>query len=782
MRRLLLVPALSICVFAAEKVDLEAVHKIREEAFNNSKVMDHAFQLTDVHGPRLTGSPGYKAAAEWAVKQLTSMGFTAKLEKWGPFGRGWVNTRFSAHMTEPTYMPLIGVAREWAAGTNGAVSGQAILATFNTDADFDKWKGKLKGKVVLTAPARDLPEWKDAMAHDYTAQELADMMLAGALTPQQFGRRNTGPGPQRSIEELRAFRVKLNKFLLDEGVLVSVTPSLRTDGGTIFTAAAGSREEKEAVPVASVALTGEHYNRIARLLDKKSPVTLAFDIQSKLLTDEKDSWNVVAELEGTDKKDEWVMLGAHLDSWTYGTGATDNAAGCSVAMESLRVLKESGVKPRRSIRLLLWSGEEQGLLGSRAYVKEHYADREVMDVKPEHGKVSAYFNLDNGTGKVRGIYIQHNDMARPIFDEWLKPFNDLGATAVTIRNTGGTDHLSFDAVGIPGFQFVQDPVEYGTRTHHSNMDVYDRLNKEDLMQASAVMASFVYLASARDDMFPRKPLPKPQPVTGKREDIEFTKAGDVSLTMDAYIPREGAGPFPAVIVVHGGGWINGDKNTYVKPMFDPLTKSGMAWFTINYRLAPAHKYPAAVEDVEAAIRHIRAEAKRYKVDPNRIAIVGESAGGHLVSLVAARGKEKVQAVVSFYGVHDIEARSKSRGEPGENIEKFLGIKGMDEASLKAQREASPVTYVKRGIPPFLMIHGTDDKQVPYDQSPLMCEKIKSVGGACEVFTVQGAPHGVEPWEKNPEWQGYKTKMIDWLKTALAAPAAEAKPQRKRTTD
>lgn len=764
----LLLGAMSLA--AEEKVDLNAVHRIRMEALENSKVMDHAFYLSDVYGPRLTGSPGLKAAADWAVKRLGEFGLlSAQLEKWGPFGRGWSNVRFAAHLKEPVYAPLIGFARPWSPGTAGSVSGDPILAVMRTEADFAKFKGKLKGKIVLIDAARAISLLTNPLARVYSDAELMNESMALTASANSYaGRAGQAAGaPPASRESIARFRDKLNKFLTDEGAAIVISHGDRTDGGTVRATAAGSRNGKDPLPPPSVAMTPEHYNRIVRLVDRKIPVTLEFDIQNRFHEDTQDSFNVVAEIPGTDKKDEVVMLGAHLDSWTGGTGATDNAAGSSVAIEVVRVLKAAGLQPRRTVRIALWTGEEQGLLGSRAYVKEHFADRETMELKPSHSKVAGYFNLDNGSGKIRGVYLQGNDMVRPVFEAWLAPFKDMGASTITIRNTSGTDHLSFDAVGLPGFQFVQDPLEYGTRTHHTNMDVYDRLQRDHLAQASAIMASFVYLAAIRDEMLPRKPLPKARPEPGMKKDVPFTKVGDVTLALDAYVP-EGEGPFPAVIVVHGGGWVNGNKQSYVQPLFDPLTKGGFSWFTIDYRLAPQYRYPAAVEDVEAAIRYVRANAKRYKVDPDKIAIMGESAGGHLVSLVGARSKPdtKVAAVVSFYGVHDFEAREVPKGKPTEPVEKFLGVTDLSPKSLKIMREASPLTYVKAGMPPYLLIHGTKDAQVPYEQSPMMCDKIKQAGASCELFTVPDAPHGVGPWEKVPEFQAYKEKMVEWLKATL----------------
>lgn len=253
----------------------------------------------------------------------------------------------------------------------------------------------------------------------------------------------------------------------------------------------------------------------------------------------------------------------------------------------------------------------------------------------------------------------------------------------------------------------------------------------------------------------------------ERNDIEFARPGGVPLTLDAWVPA-GKGPFPAVIVVHGGGWENGAKRSYEKPLLPVLTDEGFAWFTINYRLAPQYKYPAAVEDVEAAVRWVRRHAKEYKVNAKRIALAGESAGGHLVAMVGVRPAKdtRVQAVVDFYGPHDLKKRETERGEVGKNLRQFLGIEKLDEAGLAKLAEASPMTYVKKGLPPFLFIHGTKDTAVPYEQSPLMCDKLKAAGNRCEVYTVEGAPHGIGAWEKVPEWQGYKRKMVEWLKATM----------------
>ena len=322
------------------------------------------------------------------------------------------------------------------------------------------------------------------------------------------GRGGAAPGGRGAFGGGRAFRAQLNKFLREEGVLVVLTPGNGPDGGTIMGSAAGSQNPTEELPPPSVVITNEHYNRIARLLAKDVPVTLEFDLGAKF-TEPADSFNITAEIPGSDPNAGFVMLGGHFDSWTGGTGATDNAAGAAAALEAMRILKTLDLKMKRTVRVGLWTAEEQGLLGSRAYVKQHFADPADMQPKPEHAKLAGYFNLDNGGGKVRGVYIQDNDEARPIFESWIAPLKDFGVTTLTIRNTGSTDHVSFDAVGLPAFQFIQDPLEYGTRTHHSNMDVTDHLVPGDLEQASAVMAWFVYNTANRPGMLPRKSMPKP---------------------------------------------------------------------------------------------------------------------------------------------------------------------------------------------------------------------------------------------------------------------------------
>jgi hypothetical protein len=438
-------------------------------------------------------------------------------------------------------MPLIGTPLAWTPGTKGVVSGAPIFTPLRTDDDFDRYlnivetffaehKGKLRDKIILIRDPRRLEVQDEAASRRLTANELQERAAAAEplepiaidlenpvipLDPEQRRRFNAF-APRHILEKFRVQReelqYRLNRYLVEEGVRLVVYPASFGDGGTVFPPTGGSAYKMNApAPPPSIALTPEHYNRIARLIEKKLPVRIEVEVQAQFHEETSDSVNVVAEIPGGSKRDELVIIGGHLDSWHVGTGATDNAAGCAVMMEVMRILKTLDLKMDRTVRLVLWGGEEQGLLGSRAYAKEHFADIETMQVKPEHGKVSAYYNLDNGTGKIRGVYLQGNDMVRPIFDSWLSPFRDLGATTLSIRNTGGTDHLSFDEVGIPGFQFIQDPLEYNSRTHHSNMDVYDRLQPADLMEAAAIIASFVYHTANRAEMLPRKPLPEAQP-------------------------------------------------------------------------------------------------------------------------------------------------------------------------------------------------------------------------------------------------------------------------------
>ncbi|MGI9103479.1 MAG: M20/M25/M40 family metallo-hydrolase [Terriglobales bacterium] len=505
-----------------EGVDLEMITRIRQEEFRDSKVMDTLSELTDDIGPRLTGSPNMKRANEWTRDQFTKWGLVnAHLEAWGPFGRGWSEEAAAVRMVAPDTAMLFAYPEAWTPGTPGMVRGKVVRAKITRQEDFEKYRGKLAGAIVLLGEMHEVKPQDEAAMVRYDDKRLDDIYQYQAAMYPGYHR------PERAeLVRMFAFRKQLAQFLAEEKPAVVIKPS-SGDGGTIFVG--GSRPAKgdsPAVPTLMMAI--EHFGRISRLVDRDVPVELEVDVRNKFYGDDESmAYNTVAEIPGTDKKDEIVMLGGHLDSWHSGTGATDNGAGVAVAMEAVRLLKALGVKPRRTIRIALWSGEEQGLLGSKAYVAQHVAERQeppVKDVaeaalpsymrrargpivtKSEWPKISAYFNLDNGSGKIRGIYTQQNAAVRPIFEAWLEPFRDLGAGTITLRDTGGTDHLSFDAVGVPGFQFIQDPLEYMSRTHHSNMDVYERAQKQDLTQASAIMAAFVYEAAMRDQMMPRKPM------------------------------------------------------------------------------------------------------------------------------------------------------------------------------------------------------------------------------------------------------------------------------------
>jgi carboxypeptidase Q len=512
--RLGAVLSLAMLLGAADKVDLEVLQRIKSEAFENSHVMDHVFYLSDVYGPRVTNSPGFVAAADWASKRLRDYGLTnVNLESWGPFGRSWANTHFCAHMIQPAPATLIGVPLAWTAGTPGPITGEAVLAEIRSAADFDKYRGKLRGKVVLMQSAKDLTPHYDPTAKRYTDADLARL----SLFPDPAPARPLPPVTDQpalpklsGAEQTRLWRNAQAQFYAEEGALVVLSNGNGGEGGTVIAGAGGSHDSINAVSVPMVALTAEHYNRIVRLVQHNIPVKLEFDIRNTIQQEQADSFNILAEIRGHAREHEVVMLGAHFDSWQGGTGATDNAAGVAVMMEAVRILKALDLPMDRTVRLALWGGEEQGALGSKAYVKAHFGDPDTFELHPEQAKISAYFNYDFGTGKIRGIYLENNDRMRPIFEAWIEPLKDLGVTTLGPRKTGASDHYYFNAVGVPGFLFIQDPIHYFTLTHHSNMDVYDHVQSIDLMQSAVVVASFVYNAAIRGEMLPRSPIPKPK--------------------------------------------------------------------------------------------------------------------------------------------------------------------------------------------------------------------------------------------------------------------------------
>ena len=538
----------------------DPIQRIGDEGMNRSQVMQTLSYLSDVIGPRLTASPGMKRANEWTRDQLTKWGLqNAHLAPFGPFGRGWTLKRFSAQVSEPTAFPVIAYPKAWSPGTTAPLTTDVVYVDAKTEADLQKFAGKLKGKIVLTAAVREVPAHFEALGTRLNEKEL--LTLADAPEPRPGAGRGNFGGGNNAFRAAQQFANAKMRFFDQEGAAMLIDPG-RGDGGTIFVGAASivpPLQDPNAAPVGrgmgpydksgpkvipQLVVAVEHYNRIVRMLQAGEAVKMTVDLGVAFQDQDLMGYNTIAEIPGTDLKDEIVMLGGHMDSWHSGTGATDNAAGVSVAMEAVRIIQALGLKPRRTIRIALWSGEEQGLLGSRAYVAEHFGSMQtpppttsavpvtggastntmgggagngngattqqaqpVLVKKADYEKFSAYFNLDNGTGKIRGVYLQGNEGVRGIFRQWLAPFRDMGAATLSIANTGGTDHLAFDAVGLPGFQFIQDEIEYDTRTHHSNQDVFDRIQADDMKQAATIMAAFVYQTAMRDQKLPRKPAP-----------------------------------------------------------------------------------------------------------------------------------------------------------------------------------------------------------------------------------------------------------------------------------
>jgi hypothetical protein len=485
----------------------DALAKIREEGIGHSQVMRITSYLTDVSGPRLTNSPNIKVAAQWVLGKMNEWGIAnARLESWGPFGRGWSNEHFDAAMVKPYHLNIIGSPKAWTPGTNGIITGEVVIGVVTTQADIEKYRGKLRGKIVLANAPREFTAQFQPNATRYTDEQLQTMSNPPA---PRGGGGQRGPAQQSLTQQQR------NQFYLDEGVLAVIEHGNATGGNLTVQGGGDPAVNAPPVPI-QVVIAVEHYGVLFRNLENGIPVSLELNVSNKFYDQDLDAFNIVGEIPGTDKASELVMLGAHFDSWHAGTGATDNAAGCAVMLEAIRILKASGLPSRRTIRIGLWTGEEQGLYGSAAYVREHFAVRQTMQLKPDHEKMSVYFNVDNGTGQIRGVYLQGNMAARPVFEEWMQPFKDFGMTTLTNRNTGGTDHTSFDDVGLPGFQFIQDPIEYDTRTHHTSMDTYERIQSKDMMQNALIVASLAYQAANSPEMFPRKPLPAaPTPRGGR---------------------------------------------------------------------------------------------------------------------------------------------------------------------------------------------------------------------------------------------------------------------------
>jgi len=536
-----------------ENLDLGMYQQIRIEGLTHSHVMEYASALMDGIGPRLTGSPNVKHANEWTRDQFAAMGCSnAHLEDWGEFGMGWQQLNTWTRMASPDTAVFITQAAPWSPSTNGTVSGQAIWMDVNKDEDLEKYKGKLAGKVVLLGDMREVKPVDKALFERMDEKELAKEVEhplipePGYFTPELMKR----------VE----LRQKVAQMLSAEHALAVILPSRDGrnnggSGGTIFVDSSRGlgwfiyqRDHAQPLPVVIMAI--ENYGRVYRLLKANVPVTIELNVDVKFTGDHEHGFDTIAEIPGTDPKlkDEVVMVGGHLDSWASATGATDNGAGTVVAMEVMRILNTLQVKPRRTIRVGLWTGEEQGLFGSIGYVKQHFGFAPLstapdqiklpewmrkpagpLELKPDQQKISGYFNVDNGTGKILGVYLQENVAEAPIFTQWIEPLKDLGVTAISVRNTEGTDHESFDAVGVPGFQFIQDKLDYSSRTHHSNMDTYERLQPGDLAQAATVEAIFVYNTAMRDQMLPRKALPHPELEEQRKAPLKKLMPGAVDV-------------------------------------------------------------------------------------------------------------------------------------------------------------------------------------------------------------------------------------------------------------
>ena len=506
---LLFILTLSINSFAQEKIDVSTIEKIKDEGLNRSQIMDIVFNLTDATGNRLTNSPGYLKAANYAKNKLTSWGIqNATIDPWGEFGKGWELQKSYLAITAPYYKPLQAYPKAWCGGTNGLKNADIIAVTLTDSMSLESYRGKLKGKIIIIDKLDTYKQSFKADSSRYTEEELSKMANAEPPQPRTGGQMQNRPGA--GAMNLIA---SLKKLALSEGAIAILSSSTRFHDGTLFTQGGGSYKGTDPENFLDVVIGIEDYNTILRLVKAGNQVKLDADVKVAFQEKDLQAYNVIAEIPGTDPllKNEIVMIGAHLDSWHTGTGATDNASGSAVMMEAIRILKTLKIENKRTIRIGLWSGEEQGLLGSRGYVKKTFADPTTMQLLGDHEKFSTYFNIDNGTGKIRGIYLQGNAACKDILTQWFAPLKDITEGTVTISNTGGTDHLAFDAVGLPGFQFIQDEIEYETRTHHSNMDVYDHLIEADLKQMATIVASFVYDASQRDEKLPRKELPKPRP-------------------------------------------------------------------------------------------------------------------------------------------------------------------------------------------------------------------------------------------------------------------------------
>ncbi len=499
-----LILSLPSTLIAQERIDWDAVTKIRDEGFNRSQVMELAQHITDVLGPRLSGSPSMRNAQQWALEQLDDWGLkNTNLEPWGEFGMGWSSDFVSLHMTKPQYMRVIGYPKAWTSGTDGWADGNLKIAPVRTREDLEKYRGSLHDAVVLTVPMREVEIGFMADAWRYSDEQLQEMSRFNPQIEQNNpSERDDDPQDLLSNSEIR-------DFSRSEGALALLDPGTRGNDGTVFVSSprriSRSSENPRAIP--EITLTPEHYNRLFRLVEMGTEVEFSLNLQNTFYTDDLQEYNVIGEIPGTDLAEELVMVGGHFDSWHSGTGATDNGAGTAVALEAVRILKAIEVQPRRTIRIALWSGEEQGLLGSRAYVANHFGT--YSNQKSDYDKLSAYYQHDSGTGSIRGITIQMIPELIPVFTEWMRPFQDIGMKALTGHNSisrGGSDHVPYVQAGLNGFSFLQDRIQYSTKTHHSNMDVFDNLVEEDLMKNAVITASFLYHTAMRDELLPRRSI------------------------------------------------------------------------------------------------------------------------------------------------------------------------------------------------------------------------------------------------------------------------------------
>jgi carboxypeptidase Q len=504
---LLLLFSLAPAAGAQERVDHDAIARIRDEGFNRSRVLETATLLSDGHGPRLAGSAGYTRAAEWTLGRMRELGVeNARLEPWGRRGAGWEIERFSAEMTSPWYLNLNAIPKAWSTPTSGYVTGTPLLVQIRGEQDLERYRGQLRGRIVMNGSVLPIADRWSVPAVRWSEAQLDSLA------------RLTDPGEPASYWddtegwlEALAGRERVERFFREEGVALVIEGSanpvaLRAAGHVSYTTDPDHR-------VPALIVSRSEFNQMARQIEAGLPVELRVAIETRFTRTDSLGYNVIGEIPGSDRRlrNQVVMLGGHFDSWHVGTGATDNAAGVAVAIEALRILRATGLQPRRTIRAAFWDGEEQeDYHGSTGYVRTHFGDPETMRLRRGHANLSAYFNIDSGTGRIRGVYTQGNRQVVPIFQALLAPFQDLGAATVSIANTGSTDHMPFNAVGLPGFNLIQDRIDYHARTHHSALDRADYLIEEDLQQAAVVLASLIYHVANRDERLPRGPLPSPR--------------------------------------------------------------------------------------------------------------------------------------------------------------------------------------------------------------------------------------------------------------------------------